>query len=368
MILLLTACSAALVLAVGAAAPQDVVSDLVARGYAIESGADATDAVVGRAVSDARSFGSLFYAVVLADEPAAGATTFADGVLDRVPRSEGTVLVVAPETVGWSSNADIWSTDELNRALDASLDGSTSNDVVTIFVEGLVAPSSGGGGLWIFLLVIVVIVAVVAFLVWRGSRNRRRTRERAVADLKVAAQTQIDAIANDILDDEAEVAESSDEEVKQHFDAAGVIYRDAADRVASATTAQEMVGIASDLDIAIWHLDCTEALLDGKEPPPRPEPPTARPTAAPSTTARADAPASSGLPSLPTYDRRPTRRSGFGADDVLKTVLAVQAMRSIGGGFRGGGSSRSRGRASGSSTRRSSSSSGRSRGGGRRRG
>ncbi len=374
-VLVITVSMAAVVLGVGAAAPSDVVPDLVASGYVIEDGADATDAVVGRAVSDARSFGSLFYAVVLVDEPSAGATTFADGVLDEVPRSEGTVLVVAPETVGWSSNADnIWSTEELNRALDASLDGSTSDDVVSIFVDALVSgggsgegSASSGNGLWILLLIVGAIVALIAFAVWRGSRNRRKARERAVADLKRTAHAQIDAIANDILDDEAEVADSTNAEVKQHFDAAGVIYRDAADRVARATTIQDMAGIASDLETAIWHLDCTEALLDGTEPPPRPEPPKASPPATTSgpTSAPAGSPVS-GLPPLPTYERRPTRRSGPGADDMLKAVLAMQAMRGLSGGF--GGGSAGRRSSGGGSAPRSPSSSGRTRGGGRRRG
>ena len=117
-----------------AATPAEVAPVAEAQGFFVEPGADATDEGVGRAVSDARSAGSLFYAVVLADEPAAGATTFADGVLDELPRTEGTVLVVAPETVGWASNNDIWTTDELNDALDASLDGGSSEDVVVVFV------------------------------------------------------------------------------------------------------------------------------------------------------------------------------------------------------------------------------------------
>jgi type II secretory pathway pseudopilin PulG len=369
-VLLIVASMAAVVLGVGAATPSEVVPDLVASGYAIEDGADATDAVVGRAVSDARAFGSLFYAVVLVDEPSAGATTFADGVLDDVPRSEGTVLVVGPETVGWASNADIWSAEELNRALDASLEGSTSDDVVTLFVDDLVsgggAGSSSGNGPWILLLIIGAVVALIVFAVWRGSRNRRRAREKALADLKRTAQAQIDAIANDILDDEAEVAESTNDEVKRHFDAAGVIYRDAADRVERATTIQEMAGIASDLEAAVWHLDCAEALIDGTEPPPRPEPPKPAPPATTGgpTSAPTGAP-SSGVPPLPTYERRPTRRSGPGADDMLKAVLAMQAMRSLGGGFRGGSSGR---RSSGGRAPRSSPSSGRTRGGGRRRG
>ena len=110
--------------------------------------------------------------VVLAEEPASGATFYADAILDRLPGQDGTVLVVAPETVGWASNDDVWTPDELNDALDASLGGSTSDDVVTIFVSELIEPSASGGsaGLWL-LAIAVVVVAVIGFVVWRSRRS-----------------------------------------------------------------------------------------------------------------------------------------------------------------------------------------------------
>ena len=86
----------AAVFAAGAAAPGDVAPVVTDDGFFIEAGSDATPAVVSRAVSDGRSAGGLLYVVVLVDEPSGGATTYADAVLDDVPRQEGTVLVVAP--------------------------------------------------------------------------------------------------------------------------------------------------------------------------------------------------------------------------------------------------------------------------------
>jgi Family of unknown function (DUF6676) len=361
---------ASLLFVVGAAAPGEVAPAVAQNGYVIETGADATDAVVGRAVSDARSAGSLFYVVVLADEPPSGATTFADGVLDRVPRSEGTVLVVAPETVGWASDNDAtWTSDELDAALEASLDGATSDDVVAIFVSELMQPSSGGGvSGWILLAIVLLVGAGIIVLVVRGSRRRTATRARTLADLRSKAQAQIDDIANDILDLEDEVEESSDGEVRRHFDEATDIYTTASERLGSAADAQAIVAIGTELDTAIWHLDCAEAILDGKPVPPEPAPPHRTPPA-PSPASPGGPPSGPGsaVPPLPDYQRRSTRRSGFGADDMLKTVLAMQALRTLGGGSRrtgwGGGGSRS-----GGGSRGGGSSAGRSRGGGRRRG
>lgn len=351
---------------VAQASPAEVAPVVAAQGYYIEPGADATDEVVGRAVSDARSSGSRFYAVVLAVEPPSGATFYADSILDRLPNQEGTVLVVAPATVGWAKNLDdTWSDAELNAALEASLDGATSNDVVTIFVGELVGTSSttsgGGNGLWIFLGLVLVIGGVIAFFVWRSSRRRDELAAEQLADLKEKARAQIDAIANDILDDEDEVAEAADPEAASHFQAATTIYAAAAERLEGATTAAEVVEIAADLDEAIWNLDAAEAILDGHPPPPKPKPPTAP---APPTAAAPEPGTTDEVPPLPEYQRRSTRRSGFGAEDMISTVVAMQAMRAL-----SGGRSRSSGRStSRSSSSRGRSSSGRSRGGGRRRG
>lgn len=360
---------------VAAAAPSDVAPIVTDDGYYIQPGSDATDAVVGRAVSDARSAGSRFYVVVLSEEPGAGATFFADSILDRLPDQTGTVLVVAPETVGWAKNLDdVWTTQQLDDALDASLDGATSDDVVQIFVGELVGSPSGGsgdgggGGLWIVLLILVVIGGGIAFFVWRGSRSRTRHIAEQLAELKAKAQAQIDAIANDILDDEDEVTEADNPKATQHFESATATYSDASTRLASAATATEVVDITADLDEAIWHLDAAEAILDGKPVPDKPERPTVpapEPVREEPTETPSYGPSGATTPPLPTYERRSTRRSGFGADDMLKTVLAMQAMRTLSGGRRRSGSSHSGSSRSGSSSRARSS--GRSRGGGRRR-
>jgi uncharacterized membrane protein YgcG len=309
--------------------------------------------------------------VVLVDEPVSGATTYADGVLDNLPRTEGTVLVVAPETVGWASNNDIWTTEQLNDALDASLDGRSSEDVVVMFVDALVNPSSGGSsGIWIFVLIVALIVGAIAFFLWRSNKASKRREADALEDVKDQVESRIDALANDILDDEDEIGDSDNTEASDHFDAAAKIYSEAAERLAAATNEREVLAVSVDVDTGIWHLDCAEAILDGNPLPPKPEPP--KPPPPEPVTPRAPNSSSSSRSStgssssLPQYQRRTTRRSSFGANDILTAILAGQAARSMSGGRSSRRSSSSKSSRSSSSSR--SRSSGRSRGGGRRRG
>ena len=59
--------------------------------------------------------------VVLAEEPPGGATTFSDSTLDLL--GVGYVVTVAPETVGYASDGNGWTQDELDEAVDEVVDG-----------------------------------------------------------------------------------------------------------------------------------------------------------------------------------------------------------------------------------------------------
>lgn len=361
----------ALVFLVSAANPPDVARVVLEDGYFIEQGADATDAAVGAAVFDARASGGLLSVVVLADEPAAGATTYADAVANFAP--QGTILVVAPQTVGWSTDGVDWTADELNHALDRSLDGSSSDEVVTIFVAELVHPSSssgGGGGAGFLVVIGLIVLAGIAFFVWRSAKSNTARVGRITGDLRNKARVQVEDVANDILDLEDEVRQAGGAEVTARYQKASQIYSEATDALDRANTPQEIVAASAKLDDAIWNLDAVEALLDGKPVPPKPEPPKAAPPSPISPAPPANAP-SSPTPLQP-YTRRETRRSSFGAGDILAAVLASRALRNAGrsgptGGFGGGigGFGRSSSRSTGGGMRGGG---GRMRGGGRRRG
>ncbi|NHZ70977.1 MAG: hypothetical protein GWP18_04980 [Proteobacteria bacterium] len=349
---------------VAAATPSEVAPVVATDGYFIETGSDATANAVGTAVADARFAGGALSVVVLAEEPSSGATVFGDAVLDRLPSSTGTVLVVAPETVGWASAGDIWTNDQLDAALDASLDGSSSDDVVEIFVAELIEPSSGGSsGLLIFVGFIVVVGGAIAFLVVRASKRQREEALEQVESLRATAQLQIDAIANDILDLEDEVRMSDDAAVQDHYTAAIETYTGASEKLGGLSSGRDIVDFDYELDVAVWRLDTAEAMLDGNPLPEKPARPQYQPPTVQETSRGSTSSDERGVTApLPEYRRRPQRRSSFGAAEMAAAVLASQAMRGMGGrrGMGGGrrGSSRSSGR----------SSSPRMRGGGRRRG
>ena len=345
-------------LLLGAVAPADVVDELVDRGFYVEAGADVDEGVVADAVAEARFAGGRLHVVVLSSEPAGGATVFADAVLDRL--GAGTVFVVAPETVGWASQEDLWTREQLDRALDAALRGSSDREVVEGFVAALTGRTVGeaepvrGGGGGTLVVLFLVVVGVVGLLVWRSRAARRRAAVARLAEIKQDIAERVAAVSNDIVELDPEIAVADHPEARRHFEAASEIYGAVERQVGEAATPSELIAVVGRLDEAIWHLDAAEALLDGEPVPPRPEPLELGTTSTPTT------------PVQPS--RRPGRRSRYASPELLDVLLAVgAAMMSRGGprrrGFRGYRSTTRRRRRRAARPRRSR----RMRGGGRRR-
>jgi hypothetical protein len=362
-----------------AATPQEALPGLEADGYYIEPGSNATEQVVSDAVFEGRAEGGRLYIVVLADEPPGGATTFSDSTLDLL--GEGYVVTVAPETVGWVGEG-FWSAEEMNAAVDASLSAGTSDDaVVEIFIETLVnQPSPGGGGSdgeasgggisigWV-LLAAAVVIGVWMLL---SRRNRDKRIAKSLEEVRALAKAKLDEVANDILEMEDEVALSENVEAKEHYQRASAMYAQAIDDNSRASSVREMLEVSEELDLAIWELDCAEALLDGKPKPPKPEPATTQ--ALPPVTPPPPVPEGHGgmPPGVPgtvdQFDRRPQRQSS-GSNEMLTMLMTMMAMGGMrgGGGFGGGfgGFGGGGGRMGGGGTRMSGGG-GRMRGGGRR--
>jgi hypothetical protein len=105
-------------------------------GYFVEHGVTGNLRVVPESSRTAKTAGGQLSIVVLSTERAAHAETIADLILDALGGT-GTVLVVAPETVGWASENDIYAQPQLDKALDASLDATTDMHVVELFVASL---------------------------------------------------------------------------------------------------------------------------------------------------------------------------------------------------------------------------------------
>jgi uncharacterized membrane protein YgcG len=325
-----------------AATPQEVLPELDASGFYIEDGSSASEQVVSDAVSDGRSDGGRLYIVVLADEPPGGATTFSDSTLDLLD-DDGYVVTVAPETVGFAGDGTFWTADEMNDAIDASLGGGSDDEVVQLFIGTLVGGSAGGGEagsgggvpiLWLLLL------GAGAIGVWFffSQRNRAKQLAARMDKVKGIAQEKLDEVANDILEMEDEVSVSDNAEVKEHYQRASKMYSQAMEDNQRATSVAAMMDVSEELDLAIWELDCAEAILDGKPKPPKPEPPqpTAPPPAPPVPEGRGTDSAPPRVPgTVDQYDRRPQRQS-TGSNDMLTMLMAMMAMGGMRGG-RGGG-------------------------------
>ena len=359
-----------------AATPQEALPGLEANGYYIEEGAAATEEVVSDAVFEGRADGGRLYMVVLAEEPSGGAPTFSDSVLDLL--GEGYVVTVAPESVGFAGDGSHWSADAMNTAVDDSLTAGSDDDVVATFIESLTGQSlsggdtsdgaaSSGGGIPI-LWILVVGGVLVAIWYFASSRNREKRTVEKLGEVRKVARSKLDEVANDILEMEDEIAVSEDSQAKEHYQRASRMYAQAMEDVAKASTIPAMLEVSEELDLAIWELDCAEAVLDGKPKPAKPEPPRPepmQPTPSPRGTSEDAAPDPRPIDD---FDRRPQRQSS-GSNEVLNMLLAMMAMGGMrgGGGFGGGiggfrgGSGRSRGGGG-----RSMGGGGRFRGGGRR--
>jgi hypothetical protein len=329
-----------------AANPGEVVPVLEADGFYIESGSNASAGVIGDAVAEAGFAGGRLYIVVLSEEPVSGATFFADVVRDDL--GPGTVLTVAPETVGYSSDGLTWARADLDAAVDASLDGTSDDDVVVRFVETLtgteVAEGSGsgagdgesaGGGsgaIW-FLVFLGAMVALFVFLRNRSQKTAMSARAARLAEFRTAAQEKLDAIANDILEMETEVSMAENPEIQQHYNSASAKYGEVIDKVKTVTDPEALLDLTHQLDIAIWELDVAEAYLDGKPPPKKPEPPKFE---RPEPQQGATPPPTISSPTRPQYDRRPQRQSSPAGSDLGSILLALLAARGMGGGRNSG--------------------------------
>ena len=347
----------ALVFLVAAAQPADVAPILEAQGFFVEPGSNADPAAIEDAVAEARFEGGNLSVAVLAVEPSGVVTIYAENTLDEMG-GIGTVLIVAPESVGWSSEGDIYTNEQLDEATDVSLDGASDTEVVELFVATLIgqpvggAEPGGGGGLplgWIFLL---IVIAGGALVFWLSSRSSKRDAEQAADNARVEVKKRLDAVANDIIDLEDEVTASTDPAARVLYESATAAYAQALDTYERAASPEELIATAEELDMAIWRLDSVEALLDGEAPPPKPEKPR------PATAASEGSPLST-PPRVPeSVYRRPSHQRSSGTAAMM-TGLLMGSMAS---------SRRSPRRSSSAGSRTRSTSSTRTRGGGRRRG
>ncbi len=327
-----------------------VVDDVAATGVYLDSGVSISESDATQIVSAARNNGSRFHLVVLDDTPLGGNTAFAEAVFENLDIDGGTVLVLSPEDIGWVTDNDGSTENDMVAAFDfANSAGGNDAEYAANFVVSLVGPatpadsaspataatattaaaaeSSGGGGG--FLILIFVIGGLGLFVFWlirRGSKQTVNAAAEQMAKARAVVQKQIDAVANDILDMEDEVRVADNREADQFYNEASETYRTVTEQLPNAESPQQLLELSNDLDVAIWQLDSAEALLDGKPKPPRPEPKRLEPVARPSQD-RVTTPAP-----RPDYQRRPSRRSSYLGPGMMEILIGVTGQVLGGGG------------------------------------
>jgi hypothetical protein len=159
-------------------------------------------------------------------------------------------------------------------------------------------------------LIVVALAIVVAVVALRNRRSDKQDTAGRVSQTRTTIRRQLDAIANDILELEDEVRASGSDEAHGLFRDATITYAETVGQFETADTIAELSAMAKRLDTAIWQLDGTEAILDGR---PAPLTPKAGLTAT--------------APTTRTRHRRETgRRSTAG---ILSSVIAMLENGSV---------------------------------------
>ncbi len=181
--------------------------------------------------------------------------------------------------------------------------------VMAVFAVRPMSSTRPGGALPRIGVIIAVGLVVLAAVVWQR-RAQKRTEKTRIGETRTVIRGQLDAIASDILKLEDEVRAAGNDEALTQYRNATSMYTAAFGEFEAADTAAELTDLATRLDVAIWQLDTTEALLDGN---PLPAKPDTEPAAA-SATGRAG------------YQRRAGRSSCFGVSAMIAATLKDNPM------------------------------------------
>jgi hypothetical protein len=176
--------------------------------------------------------------------------------------------------------------------------------VMAVFGVGPMSSTRPGGALPLFGVIIVVGIVVLAVVVWQRGAQKRTDKTR-VGETRMVIRGQLDAIASDILNLEEEVRDAGDDEALTQYRNASATYAAALGELETADTAAELTDLAMRLDVAIWQLDVTEALLDENPLPAKPH----------------TEPAAASAPGRPGYQRRAGRGSCVGVVDMIAAML-----------------------------------------------
>ena len=275
-----------LALATGAraASAMDVATELDLRGYYVEGGgSDDTVNTLERLSGELDDDVQALYLVSLSETPSGGADLFAREVQDLLAAA-GTVYVATPDEVG-ADSVDLGDA-ELGAALDASLDSARDcfeaggNAFAEAIGHELSTPvvcpadeSAGerNGSKWPLFFLIAIPTAIGGAIWWNRRRQRHRDDD-AIEESQAELRAQLNVVAANIVEHADRIQLSEQAEAIDHFRDANEIYASADARIENADDLLELAEISDQIDLARWHFETADALVNGREPPPKPQP------------------------------------------------------------------------------------------------
>ncbi|MDP2623170.1 MAG: hypothetical protein Q8Q29_05185, partial [Actinomycetota bacterium] len=253
----------------------EVSAEVRDRGYYIEEGLSADPSAISEDVARARNGGLRFGVVLLDADPSGGAVTFAEAVLDRI--GGGTVLVLSATGEGMVST-EVDQT-AIDRALDRGAEAAGSapvgqgDEAYVDAAVGSLLPTSGrgddepasGGGSGIFILLAIVggLVLLVWFAIRRGKKSSAASHARQVDTARTEIRSQLDAMANILLEITDLVSASTTSQDDTYLRQASATYTEAEDAYGAATDLRALEDLADRLGEARWQLDAAAAIASG---------------------------------------------------------------------------------------------------------
>ncbi len=275
-----------------------IAANLNAEGVFVDSGADGDAAEFRQVVQQLSGEGIELLIASIAEEP----TNLQQLAEDLRDLTNATVLLITPASLAASS--PVFDSGEIDAALDATsfsnladgalefgrrLNGvavstpttdvtattaapSTTPDTTPVTNSTPAAESSGGGGSGFLIFLLIVVGGIVGLVLFTRSRNRKKV-EAELTQRRATVNDELAAIGADIVELEDRVTFADDDEATKHFRLGNEQYIELQDQLAAATTLWEVTQVDYAADTAAWHLDASEAIIDGEDIPEEPERP-----------------------------------------------------------------------------------------------
>lgn len=268
----------------GAATPNEVATELDLRGYYIEGGgADETVNTLERVATELGDDERALYLVSLSETPPGGADLFARDVQGRLDEV-GTVYIATPDELG-ADSVDLGDA-ELGSALDASIDEArrcfeagaaafaeaTDHDLtIEVTCAASAANEKRSGSKWPLFFLIAIPTAIVG-AIWWSRRQQRRRDDDSIDEGRAELRAQLNVVAAEIVEHADRIQLSENAEAIDHFRDANEIYASVDAKLPKADDLLELAELSDQIDLARWHFETADALVAGREAPPKPAP------------------------------------------------------------------------------------------------